>query len=58
MKQMICLGVAAVAFGLGACERHEWEETKQLYEAHGDGHAKDGDGHKKDGHAGGEKKDH
>jgi len=44
---MICLGVAAAAFGLGSCERHEWEDTKQLYEAHGEGE-----------HAAGEEKDH
>ena len=46
MKRTICLGVAAVALGLGACERHEWEETKELYEAHG---------HDKDKGAAGEK---
>ena len=32
----------AVAVGAGSCERHAWEETKRLHEAHGShGHGAD-----------------
>lgn len=53
MKKHVSLWVALVAFGMGACERHEWEETKQLYEDHGE-HG-EGAGHGKE--AGKEKHD-
>ena len=61
MKQHASLWVALVALGMGACERHEWEETKQLYEDH-EGHGKeaghgDGEGDGEKSHAGGEKHD-
>jgi hypothetical protein len=53
VKKHVSLWVALVAFGMGACERHEWEETKQLYEDHGE-HG-EGAGHGKE--AGKEKHD-
>lgn len=50
------LFAAAAAAGLflaaTSCERHEWEETKQLHEKHG--HASHGEDHG-DGHHGEEK---
>ena len=44
--KLITLFFAALALFLGSCERHDWEETKKLYE-HGD--------HKDDGKKEGEK---
>lgn len=41
MKRIALLSVL-VAFGLGACERHEFEETKRLH-SHGDSHAEHSD---------------
>ena len=48
----------AVAFFIGACDQHSWEETSSLHGGHGDhdggGHA---EGHEKDsGHADGDDK--
>ena len=36
MKRFALLTLAA-CFGLGACERHEFEETRKLHEHHGSG---------------------
>ena len=44
MKRFALLSLL-VAFGLGACERHDFEETKRLHnhgDSHGDAH---GDSH-------------
>ena len=36
----IALLILVVGFGLGACERHEFEETRKLHDSH-DGHSHD-----------------
>ncbi|MGE9269073.1 MAG: hypothetical protein ACQKBY_13350 [Verrucomicrobiales bacterium] len=57
MKNLTLIA-ALFAFALGACERHDWEETKVFYEHgdHGDkghhGEEKEGEkGHGEEGHA-------
>lgn len=50
----IALLMLVVGFGLGACEKHDFEETRKLHEHH-DSHG-DHDGH--DHHDHGSHKDH
>jgi hypothetical protein len=51
MKKSIILAAitSLVAFSMGACNKHSWDSTKDLYEEHGDAHGK--------GHDGGEHKE-
>lgn len=58
MKRLIfsaCL--VAAGFGTISCEKHDWEETKKLYQEHGDEHAGHGEKHA-EGHEGHEGHDH
>jgi len=53
MKKSMLLSICCLLpWVFGACERHDWEETKKLHEAHGGqaGHAA-ADAHKADAHA-------
>ncbi|MES2982566.1 MAG: hypothetical protein V4727_09660 [Verrucomicrobiota bacterium] len=40
MKRLALL-ILVVGFGLGACERHELEETRKLHDHHGPDHKDD-----------------
>ena len=48
------IAAASISFLFGSCERHSWEESKVLFEAHGS-HGDHGD-HGKGGKEGKEKK--
>ncbi|WP_143158490.1 MULTISPECIES: hypothetical protein [Rubritalea] len=54
MKRLIfsaCL--AAAGLGMISCEKHDWEDTKKLYQEHGKEEHGDAHGEKKaDGHEG------
>ena len=48
---ILSASILAVFVGLSSCEKHDWEDTKTLYESHGDDHADKGGEKKHDTHA-------